>query len=281
MKTSLRQIVSAVTRCLMLVVLLSLQATAQEPTARPSPESPSFTFAVVSDLHVSEHEGPRYLKAFVRQIDAMPSRPDLVLVTGDIHVDPFQKVFDEIKPAVPFHVVAGNHESRDARNKLAKMFPNDFKGKDFYSFTYKNAKFIAMCDAASNGDHVGHFESQFIQGERQGQWIEDQLRESRGKFDHVFIFGHIPPSPDGNADQSCLSTNDQKQLREWIEQYRPTALFFGHLHKKMDFKIGPSPVYLLPSLNWNFKPEVQPRGFLLVKVCPKDVTAEFVPLKLE
>ena len=277
MKQQLRHCIAL--SCLF-VVAFSLQAAGQDSAKNP-PQTPLFTFAVVSDLHMSEHGGPGYFKAFVRQIDAMPDKPDFVLVTGDIHVDAFEKVFRDIKPAIPFHVIAGNHEKRDARDKLAKMFPNDFKDKDFYSFTHKNSCFIGLCDATTTGDHVGHFESEFIKGEQQGRWLEEQLRQNCAKADHVFIFGHIPPSPNGNAGRSYLSTNDQKQLRELVEQYKPAALFFGHMHEKMNFKIGATPVYVLPSLNWNGNPQSQPRSFMIAKVSKDAVATELIPLKLE
>lgn len=263
---------------LLILVASSLQAAAQEPTSQPLSKHSPFTFAVVSDLHVAENDGPGYFKAFVKQIDALPEKPEFVLVPGDIHVDPFKKVFEEIKPDIPYHVVAGNHENRDDRDTLAKMFPNDFKDGDFYSFTHKNSVFIAICDAAATGDHIGHFESEFIKGNHQGQWLEEQLARNSRTADHVFIFGHIPPNPEGNVSGgSFLASNDQRQLRELTLKYKPSALFFGHLHDKKDFAIGDSPVYVLPSLNWNVGQ--QPRGFMTVRVFKNAIEAKLIPLQ--
>lgn len=251
---------------------------AQEAASQPASAAPLFTFAVVSDLHMAENDGPGYFRAFVQQLDTLPDKPEFVLVTGDIHVSPFQKVFEEIKPSSPFHVVAGNHETRNDRDVLAKMFPNDFQNSDFYSFAHKNSFFIGLCDASTCGDHVGHFESEHIKGANQGQWLEEQLAQNGAKADHVFIFAHIPPNPAGNVcGGSYLASNDQKQLRELVLKYKPAALFFGHLHGKQEFKIGESPVYVLPSLNWN--DGQQPRGYLIVKVFKSTVATEFVPLK--
>lgn len=259
------------------LVPFSLPTVAQEAASQPVPETPLYSFAVVSDLHMSEHDGPGYFKAFVQQLDTLPDKPEFVLVTGDIHVNHFQKVFEEIKPAMPFHVVAGNHENREARNMLAKMFPNDFQHGDFYSFAHKNSLFIGLCDASTCGDHVGHFESEHIKGANQGQWLEDQLAQNGGKADHVFIFAHIPPNPAGNLGGGMfLASNDQRQLRELVLKYKPTALFFGHLHGKQEFAIGDLPVYVLPSLNWNGGQ--QPRGFLIVKVLKSAIATEFVTL---
>jgi predicted phosphodiesterase len=273
-----RKLVHHAAAALLAIAAITPRAVAQVAPDTPASNALLFAFAVVSDLHMSEHDGPGYFKAFIQQIDALPNKPEFVVVTGDIHVTPFKKVFDELKPAIPFHVVAGNHEDRDSRKQLAKMFPNDFQNGDFYSFAYKNSCFIALCDAAACGDHIGHFESQHIKGANQGRWLEEQLAQNCSKADHTFIFAHIPPNPAGNlSDGMFLANNDQKQLRELVCKYKPAALFFGHLHKRLEFKIGEAPVYVLPSLNWNFGQ--QPRGFLLVKVFKHRIAAEFVPLK--
>jgi Icc-related predicted phosphoesterase len=254
---------------------------ARDASDKNTVDTPVFNFVVVSDLHTSEKNGPEYLKAFIKQVNTLPDKPDFVLVTGDIHVEPFKKVLEETKPAIPFHLALGNHETRPSRDALAKLFPADFKENDFYSFAHKNSFFIALCDAAANGDHVGHFDSEAIKGSSQGQWLEDQLSQHQKNTDHIFIFAHIPPHPQGIVEGNMfLSTNDQKQLKELILKYKPSALFFGHLHKKMEFKIGKSSVYVLPSLNWNFDTQ-QPRAFMIVKVFKDRIAAEFIPLKLD
>jgi predicted phosphodiesterase len=274
-----KRFASGIVFALFFLLSVSLQALAQSPASQPSSSKPLFTFAVVSDIHTSQNDGPGYFKAFVKQIDALPDKPEFVLVTGDIHVAPFKKVFEEIKPDVPFHVVSGNHENKEARDMLAKMFPADLKDKDFYSFPYKNSFFIGLCTAAATGDHVGHFESEFIRGEHQGQWLEEQLDKNYKTADHIFIFAHIPPNPAGNiGGGSYLTTNDQKQLRELTQKYKPSALFFGHLHVKAEFKIADSPVYVLPSLNWNFGDQ-QPRQFLIVNVFKNKIAARFIDLQ--
>lgn len=272
--------VPGIVLALLIFVSFSPQTNADAPATQPSSPKPLFTFVVVSDLHVSEKNGPEYLKAFIHQIEALPDKPDFVFVTGDIHVEPFKKVLEETKPAFPFHLALGNHETRPARDALAKLFPADFNDNDFYSFSHKNSRFIVLCDAAANGDHVGHFDSEAIKGSSQGQWLENQLSHYHKNTDHLFIFGHIPPHPRGLVEGNMfLSANDQKQLKQLTLQYKPSALFFGHLHKKMEFKMGDSPVYVLPSLNWNSDPR-QLRSFMMIEVFKDRIAVEFIPLKL-
>jgi 3',5'-cyclic AMP phosphodiesterase CpdA len=260
----------------LLAVTIDSHAATLLKSSTTQPVDSAFTFVVVSDLHLTEYDGPARFKAFVKQIDGLAEKPKFVLVTGDIHVTPFKKMFAEIKPTIPFHVIAGNHETRNDRDELAKMFPNDFNDKDYYDFTYNDSLFIGICDAAANGDHVGHFESEGIKGLGQGQWLEDELIANSKKVNHIFLFGHIPPSSNGATSGMDLSTNDQRRLRELILKYKPDALFFGHLHTNKEFRIGESPVYILPSLNWNFGKQIA--GFYVARVSKTLFKAKFVPL---
>jgi Icc-related predicted phosphoesterase len=136
-----------------------------------------------------------------------------------------------------------------------------------------------LCDVG-NGDHIGHLNSEAIKGPEQGEWLKNQLAGSKKTAERVFIFGHIPPHPKGTIEGGMyLSVNDQKFLRELTLEYKPTAMFFGHLHQAMNFTIGSTPVTVVRSSNWNFNHE--PLGFIEVKVYKDRVATEFVPLKLK
>jgi len=236
------------------------------------------SFVGVSDLHVSEKDGAKNFSAFVQQVQEMDPKPDFVVITGDIHTRAFQNLYDKLKPEIPFHVVFGNHERREDRESLKQLFPEDFKENDFYSFVYKNVKCIVLCDAGDNGDHIGHFESEGIKGQEQQAWLEQELSVDRKKYPFVFVFAHIPPGPSGKAETMYLSTNDQKALREIFKKYKPSAMFCGHLHKRHEFTIEDVPVFILPSLNWNF--ENYPAGFYHVRIEGKVFRATFVPLNI-
>ena len=249
----------------------------QKSFSQLSQDKTLFSFVVVSDLHLNEKKGIDNFIRFLKQVNEIPEKPDFILVTGDIHVGPFEKILSENKFNIPFHVTPGNHEDRQDRDKLAEMFPNDLKEKDFYSFSHKNSFFISLCTAAVK-DHVGHFDSEDIKGQNQTEWFESELACNYNIADHIFIFSHIPPSPEGVAGNMFLSTNDQKFLRDMVFKYNPSAMFFGHLHQKMNFKIGNTPVYVLPSLNWNAKNEIN--GFYIVEV-KSSIEIIFSPLNDE
>lgn len=240
-------------------------------------EAIDFSFVVVSDLHAVGETDVERFKAFVKQLEELKPRPELVVITGDIFAKNFEKAFRELNPDIPFHVIFGNIEKRNDRKILANLFPNDFAENDFYSFTYKNAKFIMLCTAPDNGDHIGHFESGGIKGEEQQAWFEEQLKEAKTNKLLSFVFSHIPPSPDGKAGKLFISSNDQKALRDLFRIYKPTAMFCGHLHRKWEFSIEDVPVLIVPSLSWNR--ESQAIGFYQVKVKGSKFHTNFVPLK--
>ncbi|HOV32747.1 MAG TPA: metallophosphoesterase [Candidatus Hydrogenedens sp.] len=240
-------------------------------------ESIDFSFVVVSDFHAVGETDIERFKTFVKQLKELTPEPELVVITGDISAQNFEKAFRELNPVIPFHVIFGNIEKRNDRKILANMFPQDFAENDFYSFNYKNAKFIMLCTAPDNGDHIGHFESGGIKGEEQQAWLEEQLKEAKTNKLLSFVFSHIPPSPDGKAGKLFISSNDQKALRDLFHIYKPTAMFCGHLHRKWEFSIEHVPVFIVPSLSWNL--ESQTIGFYQVKVKGSELHTKFVPLE--
>jgi len=261
------------------LALLAFIVPAAHTQDKPKNEKVIFSFVVCSDLHMADNRAgePTAVEKFKHMLERAKSikpQPDFIVVTGDLHVEPFLAMLQKEKPAIPIHVTPGNHERRNYRELLEKTFPDDFKGKDFYSFRHKNVLFIMMSDAADNGDHVGHLDSEGIRGQDQSIWIEEQLASNPKGLS--LLFAHIPMHPQGKAEGMYLATNDQKFLRELILKYKPAGLFFGHLHQRQEFKIGKSPVYVTPSLNWNFA--TQPQGFFAVYVYKDRIDPQFIRL---
>ena len=214
-----------------------------------------FRFTVAADLHIgsSDDEGCATFSSFLERmrVDA----PDFVLIPGDIglgNIAFFADLLTEVGHHLPLYVVAGNDETCGDRARLRHMFPDHFRERDFYSFRHKNSCFIALCNAIPD-DHIGHLSSEAIKGEDQSAWLAGELDDARD-MDHVFIFGHVPPHPEGREHDPgerglYLSINDQRYLRELLLEYRPTAMFCGHTHSKTTFCIGNTQMFILPCLN--------------------------------
>lgn len=118
----------------------------------------------------------------------------------------------------------GNHEvsgpkDQPYENNYASGVNNfgDFFGlKDpLYSFTYGNAKFIAM-------DWIKATESK----ERM-EWLENELKEAKGKL--LFIFKHRPYYTVGNKSYNDVE-GKKTPVTELFTKYKVTAVFSGHDH---------------------------------------------------
>ncbi|MFO8078960.1 MAG: hypothetical protein R6V07_01525 [Armatimonadota bacterium] len=73
----------------------------------------------------------------------------------------------------------------------------------------------------------------------------------------------------------CIAQNDARWLRDLVDETRPTALFFGHRHKRVDFDFAGVPVHGVCSVNWNSGGE--PVGGMIVDVDGERAETHFVP----
>jgi len=243
-----------------------------------------WSFVVVADPHLREDdpyvvpEGAagitareKFRRVLERARQLQPA-PQFMMLLGDLHVERLEPRLPEIP--FPVHVVFGNHERPEDRQRLRALFPDDLGDQDFYTFEQNGTLFIGICNAVS-GDHLGFFESQHITPNvGQLAWLEKQLERGR-QYKRCIVFGHVPPSPDGAPHQDHLTHNDALWLHDCVKRYRPTALFFGHRHQRIWFDIAGTPVYSLRSCNWNFDTK-EPIGFVHVTCHQDDFEVEFI-----
>lgn len=237
----------------------------------------AFSFAVIADPHLREdREGEatgvdKFRKALAA-LAAVPETLDFLLLLGDIHPEKLAPLMPEIP--LPLHVVHGNHETAAHRQQLREMFPQDFGGQDFYGFTHKACRFTGLCTALV-GDHVGHFESQDITPKvGQVAWLENELRQHAQM--PRFIYAHIPPEPQNRPGSSSLGSLESKWFHELVERERPSACFFGHRHIRLEYRCGTTPIYYVPSCNWNSPGN--PSGFYVVTVGGEGSAIRFVAI---
>lgn len=249
-------------------------------------DRPLFSFVIDADPHTGidrdgERTGKDKFRAVLDKVQKLSPEPDFMLILGDVHGESLKEVLAETGFSMPIHVVFGNADDKSSREVLRKMFPEDFAEADYYSFTHKNCKFIGLCDAIP-GDHVGHLSSEFYRGLRQCGWLEAQLAEGAESCGHTFAFAHVPPHPRCEEANYYLALGDQRFLRELVLRHRPTALFFGHLHRLERFTIGRTGVFSLHGSNWTntlVPPPYDPIGFNVARVYEDGVKLEFVPIE--
>lgn len=224
------------------------------PTSREPVGRKLFSFAVIADTHVNEHEAKsaspfatnaranaRARHAF-GEIAALDPAPEFVVHLGDI-VNPMPGLpvyadaatrFKDIVAGlrVPLHLVPGNH---DVGDKAVDWMPADIVssdyvalyrktfGADYHAFDCGPLRCIVIDAQLLNSDLPEEAE--------QRAWLEAQLAASAGK--RVFVFTHYPPYV-LNADERSTYDNIDQPGRAWLlgllQRHRVEALFAGHVH---------------------------------------------------
>lgn len=207
-----------------------------------------FNFIVMSDLHLSERQGPQRLDQAMHLIG---QRHDIafVLVEGDIvwnkNPDGLKAIL--AKAGVPVHLVYGNNDWNWVQNGT---YEKAFGPRD-YVFTYANCTFIQMWDCLPR-NHIENHRGELT--EAQWAWLEQQLVTARQNGStHTFLSMHVPPdSPGGYNNLFFMFTQTQDRLYALLDKYPITACLFGHLHQSLAWTRGDMKIFVNPSDCWNF-----------------------------
>jgi len=262
-----------------------LWSASQGPKALELPPSTAtdfhpFNFAVLSDLHLSERQGPQRLD---RALSLIADRADIafVLVLGDIVWDKDPEKLKPIlaKAGVPVHLVYGNN---DWKWVSSGVYEKAFGPRD-YTFTYANCTFIQMWDCLPK-DHPENHKGDF--NEAQWSWLEQQLQSAKqGGATHTFVSMHIPPKTPGAFNNLFfMFENTETRFFDLLEKYSVTAALFGHLHQAAAWRHGDIQCYVTPSCCWNFisrEKKVDSSFVRIVKVEQDKISDALLPVRLE
>ncbi|MFE7979440.1 phosphodiester glycosidase family protein [Streptomyces shenzhenensis] len=199
-----------------------------------------WTFAVLSDLHVSAAAGPDSFSARQAALaldQAVASEPDFILINGDFVDNNGAADFaladkllsDHVPSGLPVHWTPGNHEAGLSATGGLDAFLSATGRPNKQVFDHKGTRFILL------DSHTGDM--------RTSDWEQVPLLKSelakaaqdRSVTGVVVSFHHPLHDPSG-AESSQLS--DQLQaglLKRWLADFRetsgkPVALFTGHAH---------------------------------------------------
>jgi hypothetical protein len=230
-----------------------------------------FTFAVLADTHVNEHEAQSAspfatnaeangrARHAIAEIAHLDPAPEFVVHLGDIvHPMPGLPVFAEAARrfkeiattlTMPLHLVPGNH---DVGDKAVDWMPADIVctdyvelyrrtfGKDYYAFDCGPLRAIVINALLLN--------SGLPHENEQRHWLETELQQSAGR--RLFVFTHYPPYVLAADERSTYDNIDQPGrawLLELLRRHRVEALFAGHVHNFWYDVHGETEMYLLPS----------------------------------
>ncbi|MBK8065081.1 MAG: metallophosphoesterase [Betaproteobacteria bacterium] len=244
------------------------------PVSREPVGRKLFSFAVIADTHVNEHEAKsaspfetnarangRARHAFA-EIAALDPAPEFVVHLGDI-VNPmpglpvyadaaarFKDIVADLR--VPLHLVPGNHDVGDksvdwmpadiVTSEYVDLYRRTF-GADYHAFDCGPLRCIVIDAQLLNSD--------LPEEAAQRDWLEAELAASAGR--RVFLFTHYPPyvlSPEERGTYDNIDQPGRAWLLELLRRHRVEALFAGHVHNFWYDVHGETEMYLLPATSF-------------------------------
>ncbi|HEY3325454.1 MAG TPA: metallophosphoesterase [Planctomycetota bacterium] len=179
-------------------------------------QTDKYRFAVVGD---SKNEPP-----FALLLTKITSeiKPDFMLTTGDMvrtgggkkgpgYWEHFAKTAGADMKLRPWWPAAGNHDvSTGGENNFKRFYNLD---REYYSFTFRNALFIALPWQYTEGESL--------------KWLEEELKKGAAEKKHIFAFNHMPFYTVGHKGNV---PNKSVGAAALLEKYGARAVFSGHDH---------------------------------------------------
>ncbi|MDQ3572414.1 MAG: phosphodiesterase [Actinomycetota bacterium] len=200
--------------------------------------------AQITDPHIRLDDGglsAAGLSAAVDAVMALATSPDAVIVTGDLVDHPgraeYELVGELLAPfGVPVHVLAGNHDDRDALRAAFPLGPADPRAAYRYAATVRELALIGF-DTTIPGHVEGATDDEGI------AWLDEQLG-ARPETPTVLAMHH-PPIATGNRAIDWIGLGDSDRLRiSALLARHPQVqrVICGHVHTTVFGTAGGCPV---------------------------------------
>ena len=212
--------------------------------------------AQLTDLHIREPgrlaygrlDTAPYLRAAVQALQALPQRPDAVVLTGDLtdfgRADEYRHLADMLAPlTMPLYLMPGNH---DERAQLRLSFPDHAYLGDGEFVQYS----VGLGDSGLRLLALDTVEAGASHGRlciKRLQWLADALDRHRGE--PVVIAMHHPPFETLIGHMDRIGLLEGADALAEILALHPTVerVVCGHLHRTIYCRVGGAVVSTAPS----------------------------------
>jgi 3',5'-cyclic AMP phosphodiesterase CpdA len=203
----------------------------------PTAAGDDFTFVQVSDSHIGFNKGSYTdvvgtFQSAVSRINALPTRPSLVLHTGDLthlskpkEFDTVAQVMKSINTQQSFFVPGEHDYFVDNGNRYLERFGKGTIGTGYQSFDYKGVHFIGLVNVAniSNGQTALG-----VLGNEQLEWMEKDVA-SLGSSTPIVVFAHVPLWT--IYEKWGWGTQDAAQALGYLKRFGSVSVLNGHIHQ--------------------------------------------------
>jgi 3',5'-cyclic AMP phosphodiesterase CpdA len=224
----------------------------------PALAADGFTFVQISDTHMGFHaeanpDPNATLQAGLDKIAALPSKPAMMIHTGDVtHLskpEEFDTADQIIKGAkLDTHFIPGEH---DVIGDNGKQYFERFGGKGaapggWYSFDQGGVHFVALVNVIGFAPATGG-----TIGKEQLEWLEKDLK-GKSASTPIVVLAHIPLWP--IYPQWGWTTGDSEQAFAYLKPFGSVTVLNGHIHQvvqkvegKMTFQTAMSTAFPQPA----------------------------------
>ncbi|WP_024298358.1 metallophosphoesterase family protein [Methylomicrobium lacus] len=221
----------------------------------------NFTFAYISDAHIQQIKGNRFVRNWdrgliraVAEANLLTPKPDFVMFGGDLaqlgsapELDHGAEILSALKYKTRY--VMGEHDYYlDLGAYWEKLF-----GPQYYSFDHKGVHFIVLNSIRTYDDWTYHRwpsneqrmlemagldnpnSSPFMVGDEQRQWLKKNLEKIQ-KSTPIVVFSHSPLQKIYKGWN--FWTEDAEQIQALLKPFNKVSVIYGHVHQIQYNQIG-------------------------------------------
>jgi Icc protein len=216
-------------------VLSSRAFGADDPAVGAAAASADFSFVQVSDSHIGFGKEPNKdvvatFTAAVDRINALPTRPDLLLHTGDLthlskpaEFDTVAQVLKGAKCGESFYVPGEHDVFSDGGKAFKDRYGKNTKGTGWHSFEHKGVHFVGLVNVADlKPGGLGTL------GVDQIAWLKKDL-EPLGASTPVVVYAHVPLWT--VFPKWGWGTGDSADALALFKRFGSVTVLNGHIHQ--------------------------------------------------
>ncbi len=210
--------------------ILSSWALGQDAGARGD-----FTFVQISDSHIGFNKPPNQdvagtLQQTIAKINALPTRPDFVLHTGDLthlakpaEFDTVAQICQTAKAGRVLYVPGEHDVFTDDGKMYRERFGKDTQGTGWHSFDHKGCHFIGLVNVANlKPGGLGTL------GQEQLDWLKRDV-QSLGSSTPIIVYAHVPLWT--VYPKWGWGTEDSAQALALLKRFGSVTVLNGHIHQ--------------------------------------------------
>jgi 3',5'-cyclic AMP phosphodiesterase CpdA len=205
--------------------------------APPADASADFTFVQISDSHIGFAKEPNKdvtgtLKLAIDRINALPTRPDLLLHTGDLthlsrpaEFDTVDQLLKSAKVRDRFYVPGEHDVFADDAKAYLQRYGKNTRGLGWHSFTHRGVHFVGLVNVANlKPGGLGTL------GQEQLDWLKKDL-ESLGDSTPLVVYAHVPLWT--IYPKWGWGTQDSEAALALMRRFASVTVLNGHIHQVM------------------------------------------------